>query len=452
MQKAGFCNLIAKIWSKGLTKENVQSGFKSTGIFPVDETKYKVSRLDTIKLSSYNKWRAEGSPVNEENSPILVNTATESTSVSLACSSSSLDDSVRLSVTSCRSPQKHLSPRKLPFSLRSFQDADNDTAGPSTDSSSKNAKNIMKPEEILKLLEENAPTGYKYALTLVPKETDSLEKALKRRQAPMASTPTPNDQNEKQKRKRISMDGAVLTCAEYRKKISAKTAEKEDKAKAKNEKKRLKEVAKKTKLRKQPQKKSKKQSKADFRKRLQHMIRDVDSDEDELSTEENDNEEEKEHEEEEEEEKEEENNRNEEEENNRDKNTTPQLGNAINDSHPILKELDDHNIGKFFAVFWTKPKTYYWGKLLKVFAEDNDADADQVEIQFLKKVESSSDPSQVKWDWPTKDDVGLVDAKLCFSGPCIPNITDGYRKKSHMTFNLERKTMEMFHLICKNKC
>ena len=37
----------------------------------------------------------------------------------------------------------------------------------------------MKPEEILKLIEHNAPPGYKYAITLVPRETDRLEKVLK---------------------------------------------------------------------------------------------------------------------------------------------------------------------------------------------------------------------------------------------------------------------------------
>ena len=50
----------------------------------------------------------------------------------------------------------------------------------------------------------------------------------------------------------------------------------------------------------------------------------------------------------------------------------------------ILLELDDHNIGKVFAIYWPKPKAYYWGKLLHVFSNDDDAPA-EVEIQFLKK-------------------------------------------------------------------
>ena len=67
----------------------------------------------------------------------------------------------------------------------------------------------------------------------------------------------------------------------------------------------------------------------------------------------------------------------------------------------------------FFAVFWSKPQSYYWAKLLKVFANDSEEEANEVEMQFLKGVENTSDPTQIRWDWPTKDDIGIVIAKLC---------------------------------------
>ena len=41
---------------------------------------------------------------------------------------------------------------------------------------------------------------------------------------------------------------------------------------------------------------------------------------------------------------------------------------------------------KYFAVYWPKPKAYYWGKLIKVFSADVDSDATEVAFQFLKKV------------------------------------------------------------------
>ena len=34
-----------------------------------------------------------------------------------------------------------------------------------------------------------------------------------------------------------------------------------------------------------------------------------------------------------------------------------------------LPVIEEEHIGKFYAVFWPKPKAYYWGKLMKVFSE-----------------------------------------------------------------------------------
>ena len=126
LQKPAFCNLIASIWRKGLTTENVISGFNTTGIFPVDENKYKVSRLDKVKLSTYLRWREDGSQVDEEGNPILVRETEESSvdfDVNKSQGDKSLHEAVKLSAANCKSPSKHKSPKKFPFSLQSFQDS-----------------------------------------------------------------------------------------------------------------------------------------------------------------------------------------------------------------------------------------------------------------------------------------------------------------------------------------
>ena len=46
LTKANFVNLLSKVWHEGLKPSNVVSGFRTTGIFPVDREKYKKSRLD----------------------------------------------------------------------------------------------------------------------------------------------------------------------------------------------------------------------------------------------------------------------------------------------------------------------------------------------------------------------------------------------------------------------
>lgn len=43
LAKANFVNLLSKVWHEGLTPSNVISGFRTTGIYPVDREKYPKS-------------------------------------------------------------------------------------------------------------------------------------------------------------------------------------------------------------------------------------------------------------------------------------------------------------------------------------------------------------------------------------------------------------------------
>ena len=49
----------------------------------------------------------------------------------------------------------------------------------------------------------------------------------------------------------------------------------------------------------------------------------------------------------------------------------------------FYSELDDFNVGKYFAVSWPKPKACYWRIFLKVFSPTL-TEATEVEILFLK--------------------------------------------------------------------
>ena len=87
------------------------------------------------------------------------------------------------------------------------------------------------------------------------------------------------------------------------------------------------------------------------------------------------------------------------------------------------------------------------GKIAQSIFRYVDSDAIEVEIQFLKKMKISTDPSQVKWDWLATEDKEIVDAKLCFEGQCTPNITNSSRTKSAITCVLEAEIMPKFHEI-----
>ena len=106
---------------------------------------------------------------------------------------------------------------------------------------------------------------------------------------------------------------------------------------------------------------------------------------------------------------------------------------------------------EFFCYILALAKGILLGEIAScILSNDDDAPAEEVEIQFLKKVEPLTDSSWIKWDWPAKEDKGIVDAQLSFLGPCVPNISDSSRAKSFMQFSLEKDALENFHRICKH--
>ena len=127
---------------------------------------------------------------------------------------------------------------RLPFSLEAFDDSigltDESAQCESTLNESGNLNESQ--ADILELLQNNAPSGYKYCLTLVPRETDTLEKVLKNRAVSTKKVnPTTGGEASKPIRRNISMHNAVITTADYKTKIAE--AQKKPEAKAKNKRK-----------------------------------------------------------------------------------------------------------------------------------------------------------------------------------------------------------------------
>ena len=62
-------------------------------------------------------------------------------------------------------------------------------------------------------------------------------------------------------------------------------------------------------------------------------------------------------------------------------------------------------------------------------------------------MQSSTDPSQVKWDWLATEDKDIFYAKLCFEGPSTSNIIDSSCTKFAITCVLEAEVIAKFHEI-----
>ena len=71
LDKATFVKQLCSAWHDGLKPENVISGFKSTGIYPVDSSQYPQTRFDARLLKRYHNWVQSGKP-----SEVMVELAT----------------------------------------------------------------------------------------------------------------------------------------------------------------------------------------------------------------------------------------------------------------------------------------------------------------------------------------------------------------------------------------
>ncbi len=99
--------------------------------------------------------------------------------------------------------------------------------------------------------------------------------------------------------------------------------------------------------------------------------------------------------------------------------------------------LVDENKGKYFCVYY--PCGRYWGRLEKVFLDDDNGAPTEVEIKFLHY-------SCGFWDFPKSgEDVKakIIDADYVFMGPCTPAETrsNGYK------FKEDQESIKLFKVM-----
>jgi hypothetical protein len=60
--KAEQVNILCSVWNSGLSPGNVVSGFRKTGIFPVDRAQYDWHHFHPLKLDSYRHSHPSSAP------------------------------------------------------------------------------------------------------------------------------------------------------------------------------------------------------------------------------------------------------------------------------------------------------------------------------------------------------------------------------------------------------
>ncbi|CAK8682599.1 unnamed protein product [Clavelina lepadiformis] len=81
-----------------------------------------------------------------------------------------------------------------------------------------------------------------------------------------------------------------------------------------------------------------------------------------------------------------------------------------------------------------------------VFRDEVDGKIEQAEFKFWDKKSTSEDA--VYWDWPTKEDIDIVNVENCFWGPSTAVLTSVGRAKSYFGF-AEEEVKEKFVFLSK---
>lgn len=386
LRKAAFGNLISKIWRKGLNENNIKAGFRATGIYPVDASKYKAERLDKVKLVSYNAWVAAGKPISDDGSPVLTNQRDDQHTehANLEVSLTTPDDH-HPSTSSTR-----ITPATPLVSTDGKQNARRSLSftSPGTSSSTTSLSSALdhaSPQELVRALQKHAPPGMRYEISLVCKEDEtSFEKIIKSRGRPSTSS-------QPQKRHKVSMHGAVISDEKF--------------------------------LQQQKEKESKKNT---AKKKQAEVIKDsdtdspspIESDSSDLSDIDDENQD--------------------------------RLKKTVSRSlrrkelRAMLPEKKDIEKDMFYAVYYDKPCSYYWGRVEKILKETEDSEVSEVEMKFLKRSVPSSDPKCLRWDWPLMSDCEIVPVSHIFGGPATPTVENKSRGKPLFYFTEELKVFEMF--------
>ena len=438
LKRSQFADLLCSVWHEGLSPDNIKSGFRATGIYPLDRSVYDLSRLDPIKVKSYEEWNAAGRPVDQDGKPLVESTYkhTEQESIITAtghpttASMTTMSSNIRLLKTKSSSlntlrayPSTSSTSSSIPSSGSSFFE----TGGKCNHSIQATIANLQRL----------APKGMKYQISMVPKDDPLAMDAvlLGRGRRPQFSGPT--------RRSTISNYAEVLTSDEAIARIEEK--EKQEAVAQQKKEQRQKDIAEK-KRKREEQKQQKEQKKKGKKAKLSsdelstsisddHMSLNDSSDlslQDLLQNDEEtgdeldqssrkskcagkehlikktikqvkskDNEESK----------------RAEVKVNAEMNTGEELKNPT---------ITEESIGKYYATLYTSPKTtYYWGKVLKTFENDVDSEVESVEMDFLSKKDLGSNPESWTWNQKGRPDIEIVEAKYIFYGPALPDINKG---------------------------
>ena len=439
-----FVNLVCKVWEDGLSPNNIRSGFRKCGIYPLDSSAYDKLRFDQIKLCAYDQWVVAGKQLKPDGTPLLPPSQ-------LQCETLQDIEDPSISVDTTLTTDNEYSIISTPSSSRSGERGAQqnrkqypelfpckDTLLPSITDDDKEILSRFSTPELQSYMKYAFKVRHnmKTVLKIIPDEDEesmSIASVIKEQMKNKG-------QNEPStSRKKIDNFGKLISQGEFYEKIKQRK-EQDDKREAEKEcRKRKREEASKIKKTKQQKKVVDSSSSDEESSYVDSDSTEYDSDVEALESEID---------EEREDDKSDGNEddaplssiQREDDETDGDEDDAP-LSN-IRKQKINMPNLDKDSIGKFYAVYYTEPKPrYYWGKIVHVFSHEEDGEINKVTVDFLRQKTISSNHQDWSWDEPRAKDVDTVETKFVFHSPELPIIT-----KSKFLFN-ENNAMTAFNKL-----
>ena len=91
--------------------------------------------------------------------------------------------------------------------------------------------------------------------------------------------------------------------------------------------------------------------------------------------------------------------------------------------------------GMYYCVFYNDGR--YWGRLINVFSNDVDDEANEVEMDFLQYKGNNL------WEFPTRSNKEIIKSKCLFYGPCTPSVIT----KRGYQFREDEEANNMYKLL-----
>ena len=257
IKKDSFVDLLSTIWFQGLSKENIVSGFRTTGVFPCDKAKYPVSRFDKKLFKHYQAWESLGRPDDFDfeklpAEPIDLTPSVETTPLT-STSLSILPASSPVSISSSSASVSATPIAPTPIATASASTPLETPLTPTTPGTTEtpDLESILsslgpKPQPVPGFIWVAQWSLQRVIATPAPSARKSFEElALEKIKGPQPEKP-------KKARKKIDRDSKVITSSEYLESLRAL----EEEEKQKKEKTKERQEAKKQKKEKQASKKS----------------------------------------------------------------------------------------------------------------------------------------------------------------------------------------------------